>query len=67
MLSFHWISGLGRPLLLCTGLASQYLVSEEHDWLARRSGRQGSVGVTHVLGEGDRASRQAGGSAPTVL
>lgn len=51
MLSFHWISGLGRPLLLCTGLASQYLVSEEHDWLAHRSGRQGSVGVTHVLGE----------------
>lgn len=46
---------------------SQYLVSEEHDWLAHRSGRQGSVGVTHVLGERDRASHQAGGSAPTVL
>lgn len=51
------ISGLGGPWL-CTGLASQYLVSEEHDWLAHRSGRQGSVGVTHVLGESDRFTRQ---------
>lgn len=50
-LSFLWISELGRPPLLCTSLASQYLVSEEHDWPARRSGRKGSVGVTNVLGE----------------
>lgn len=50
-LSFHWISELGWPLLLCTGLASEYLVSEEHDWPARRSGRKGSAGVTGVLGE----------------
>lgn len=50
-LSLHWISELGRPLLLCTGLASEYLVSENHDWPARRSERKGSTGVTSVLGE----------------
>lgn len=54
------VSGLGRPLLLCTGLASQYLVSEEHDWLAHRSkGDKVLWGHSHVLEKGDRASHQA--------
>lgn len=64
-LSLHWISELGRPLLLCTGLASQYLVSEEHDWpalMARerrfRGGHQCPWGEAVVLLAGQEALHQ---------
>lgn len=66
-LPFHWISELDWPLLLCTALASQYLVSEEHDWPTLRSGRQGCGGVTSVLGERGSCFSPGRRHTPTAL